>query len=294
MTTDGISVENPQKAYELTEAVATEAARVAATFKVSPALDERDHLLGHSINKMKRPPLTAAKGYIVGGHHDAAQVKEQMDRLGLGAEHKRILEFACGYGRVTRHLKVLAHESLLYASDIHPEACAFVEEKIGVVARQSTVIPQELDVGRNYDFIFVLSLFSHLPERTFGPWLSALYGILNPGGALLFTVHGQFALDRLHPSFTEKFYEKEKGFGFRPSSEQHDLDASEYGTAVACVNFVSHELAHFAVGCEIESFRSGVWFGLQDEWIIMKPRPAGPGNPARRVRARAEAVIDSG
>jgi SAM-dependent methyltransferase len=205
--------------------------------------------------------LEAVKSYFSGGHSDALAVVSLMDQLKVKGRGKRILEFASGYGRVTRHLKALAPHNTIFASDIHHEACTFIQEKIGVVARPASTSPGDLRMVGDQDLIFVLSLFSHLPEKTFGPWLSALYG---------FTTHGEFAIRRAPDSFGKDF-NVEKGFGFRPESDQDDLNAADYGSAVVSVPFVSQAIKQFTPDAAIISMTSGIWFGLQDQWILQRP-----------------------
>ena len=42
-------------------------------------------------------------------------------------------------------------------------------------------------------------------------------------------------------------------------------------TAVVTIVFVANLVKQFAADAQIVSFRAGVWFSLQDEWIIRKP-----------------------
>ena len=258
-----------EKAFDLTDEMRHEAAKAAALFNVASTLDERDQLIGWSINQIKRPPPVAANSYIVGGHHDAVKAKERLDSLNKARTGRRVLEFAAGFGRVTRHFKVLAPNDHFVASDIHPEACQFITDSLGVESLQSTTNPSALSIDEKFDFIFVLSFFSHLPKKTFGPWLKALYALLNPGGTLLFTTHGEYALRKPGTAFAS-YYKKSAGFGYRGFSEQRDLNSDDYGTAVVSMKFVLKELDRALSAYEVVSYRSAIWFGLQDEWLVKK------------------------
>ncbi len=142
--------------------------------------------------------------------------------------------------------------------------------EFGVKSQVSANRPEDLSITGRYDFIFVLSLFSHLPDATFGPWLSALYNLLEPGGSLLFTTHGEAALN-LHREHFGLNFDQEMGFGYRPESDQQDLAASEYGTAVVTIPYVYKQINRHTEGAAIKSFKAMRWFGLQDEWIIQRP-----------------------
>ncbi|MFO1134709.1 MAG: class I SAM-dependent methyltransferase [Rhodoblastus sp.] len=262
-----------QHAIEITDQMAETAEIAARRYNVSSALHQDDQLLGYLVNQAQMQPMAAVDAYFQGGHSDAAQVAEIARRSGTWGDGKRVLEFASGYGRVTRHIKNLLPENHVVASDIHEEACRFIRERIGVGAEVSTTLPETLQLSTTFDLIFVLSLFSHLPHRTFGRWLVRLYDALAPGGILLITTHGDFAM-RKFPEFFRQNFDSELGFGYRPESDQQDLDCGDYGTAVVSVEYVARQLTTHVPEASILSFHSGTWFGLQDQWLIQKPAGA--------------------
>ncbi|MBK6510564.1 MAG: class I SAM-dependent methyltransferase [Haliea sp.] len=101
-----------------------------------------------------------------------------------------MLEFASGYGRFTRHLARFPGADKVTVSDVMPGAVEFAVEKFGVSGFSSSAEPADVYFPRQYECIFVLSLFSHLPRATWGPWLQRLYSAVEPGGSLVFTTHG--------------------------------------------------------------------------------------------------------
>jgi 2-polyprenyl-3-methyl-5-hydroxy-6-metoxy-1,4-benzoquinol methylase len=122
------------------------------------------------------------------------------------------LDFASGYGRFTRFLVQHLPADRIWVSDIQADAVAFQEEQFGVHGFMSATNPADLGRAEKFDCIFVASLFSHLPERTFGPWLRKLFGMLKPDGLLMFSVHDESLLD---PSYQMP----EGGLFFREASE---------------------------------------------------------------------------
>lgn len=206
--------------------------------------------------------------YLDGGDKDARQAASAAKRA-LGRDSIRVLEFASGYGRVTRHLRAAMPLAEIAASDIHPQACEFIEENFGIHTYVSSTDPSDLAVGGGYDFVFVLSLFSHLPDRTFSAWLSALYETLAPSGVLLFTTHG----DRSRRRFSGIDLSAEEngdGWVYRRRSDQPDLDIEDYGTMIVTPQYVVRAIEP-AGGAELLSFNAGRWFGHQDEWMIRRP-----------------------
>ena len=181
-----------------------------------------DHLMQFMITQS---PRSIEKGYRVGiaeyferGRLDTEQLLHLMDSLG----HSRsspVLEFASGYGRMTRHIDL----PNFIAADIHENAVAFLRGKMGVNVVQSAMDPNDFDPGRTFDFIFVLSLFSHLSDDMFGPWLGRLFSLLNPGGHLMFTTYGAGAADI--PLLASSIPEDGSAAFHEQHSDQPDLDS---------------------------------------------------------------------
>jgi SAM-dependent methyltransferase len=138
------------------------------------------------------------------------------------------------------------------------------------------LVPEELEVGRDYDFIYVMSLFSHLPARTFTRWILALLACLKPGGYLLFTTHGPSAIER-SPDFFGSIYNPEKGIGFRPEPDQPDIDNAEYRSCVISVDYLLRILREKAPGSLLKTYEGGSWLGIQDGWLVRASLQATDG-----------------
>lgn len=217
----------------------------------------------------KRTGREAIPSYFSGGHANAAQARRGLERAFGKATNLKVLEFAAGYGRVSRHARTFFGDQRYTASDIHAEAVKFLRQECGLDAAVSAHEPEHLEVGRGYDYIFVLSLFSHLPDRSFGRWLSALYSILADRGVILFTTHGDFAR-RKFPTPFEDMLDRGKGWGYGPNSDQPDLASAEYGTMIVTPRYVMNAIDTNCPHAELIRFDAGVWFGLQDEWLVRK------------------------
>lgn len=151
------------------------------------------------------------------------------------------LDFACGYGRMTRYLvqEMLPHK--VWVSDIYAEAVEYQKLQFGVNGIVSVTNPNDYPVERKYDCIFVFSLFSHLPEKTFVPWLEKLYSMLSPNGILMFTVHDVTLMpqEQVMP---------ENGICFVPLSESRSLSTDEYGSTWVTESFVAEAIAKASAG----------------------------------------------
>ncbi len=102
----------------------------------------------------------------------------------------KLLEFASGYGCVTRHLLNLQTNLHITTCDIHEEAISFIERTLNISSILSHPEPEQVKLSSTYDIVFCLSFFSHMPDTTWFCWLQTLYNAVSPGGLFIFTTHG--------------------------------------------------------------------------------------------------------
>jgi len=234
---------------------------------MSDAIHPDDFLHKFTVRKF---PKDGAERYFKGGKQDAAAVRQLIERFFPKDAAIRVLDFASGYGRVVRHLPSLMPNATVAASDIHPQACHFMRENFDFEVYQSTSEPEALDLGEAYDFIYVHSLFSHLPHHSFQRWLAALHKHLKPGGYMMVTANGDFARAKLPNEFLP-FFDAEKGYGYRPLVvDQPDIPTSDYGSMSISDEYFKAAVAKTDALAQIVSFRSGALLGHQDEWVIQR------------------------
>jgi SAM-dependent methyltransferase len=255
------------QAFETSDFLRALAKVWADRYSVSAELHEYDHIFGHLVARLstgeEMKVFEALKHYFENGAANAQQVRKLIAALGL-AKDARVLEFASGYGRVTRHLKDLN----FVACDIHPEAVTFCTDVLGVSAIPSASIPENWEPVEKYDFTFAISLWSHLPDGLFQRWLSSVCLALKPGGYLMFSTHGAHAATVV-PELAEVIKDGQQ-YGYLDGSDQKDLDPSIYGSTVVLPTYVIKAI-YDATKARIVSFKPAEWWGLQDEWIIRVP-----------------------
>jgi SAM-dependent methyltransferase len=194
---------------------------------------------------------------------------EQIANWAFPGERDRIsvLEFACGYGRIVRHLVRSFPAANVSASDIDAGAVAFVTEQLGVTGKLSAAEPEQLDWDERYDLVVVPSLFSHLPDRTFARWLGFLHGLLTERGVLAFSVHGE----ELEPGgdFSE-------GIVYRPINEAPGrLDPEEYGSATVTEGYVADRIEG-ATGARRYARVERAFWDFQDVYLLTGPAQREP------------------
>jgi SAM-dependent methyltransferase len=225
-----------------------------------------DDILHFLLNHPIFPDLeSGVESYFLDGRRSALKLAGLMNELGVGAHRPpSLLEFASGYGRVTRHLRsVLPHASIA-ACDIHDQAVTFIEQELGVPAFRSHSVPEEWRVPRRYDVVFALSFYSHMPRDTWSRWIRAHVQALEPNGVLIFTTHGRVSLPHLgSPEVPDD------GFWYTPHSEQRDLSTSDYGVTMVTREFVERAIAD-AVGGSVAVYREAYWWTHQDLYVVRR------------------------
>ena len=175
-----------------------------------------------------------------------------------------VLEFASGHGRFTRHLVKALGAERVTVSDIVVDAVDFSQQTFGVKGFASASVPEQVRWPQQYELVFVLSLFSHLPRSTWTRWLQVLRDAVAPGGLLVFSTHGMKAAD------FDSVKLDDEGFFFAPSSESNAIDANEYGTAFTSERFVLDRIAE-TWGGDALRHRSLVHFwNHQDAYVLQR------------------------
>jgi SAM-dependent methyltransferase len=258
--------------------------------------------------------------FILGHHHgqrglalvdyfrsgwSAAQVALQVLawRFGPGLGAIRLLDFAAGFGRVTRFYLRQLPASRVWVSDIFPEAVEFQRRRLGVHGFASNAEPGELRCGDRFDAVVVSSLFSHLPQLSFQAWLARLGALVAPGGVLLVSVHDQVVLP---PNG-----ELSEGFCFQEGSEIPEL-GGDYGATWVDEEFMARAVAAATGGAGAYLRLPRALWSYQDLYVIapdgalpvatlpFRPEPLGYlddcelSADGRRLKVRGWAADHSG
>lgn len=141
----------------------------------------------------------AANGASTGDHYFAAgasalrccQVAATTRAAVTDAPVTDILDFGCGAGRVTRHLRAAWPDATIHVTDLRRKDVEWVVANLGAVAA-----PQPLPAA-GFDLIWLGSVFTHLnPDEARG-LLATLLPALRPNGVLVFSTQGRGRLRRL-------------------------------------------------------------------------------------------------
>lgn len=200
-----------------------------------------------------------------------------LQRNGLRMEDfDAILDFGCGCGRIMRRWKLLKGPRL-YGVDSCPDAIDWCQKEHGALAEfQTNQLTPPLDrEDEVFDFIYAISVFTHLTEDLQESWMKELARVLRPAGFLLFTVHGESRLHQLEPQERERFLSGQL------IVKQGEAAGSNLCGAYHPERYVRRNLAR---GFEVVDFvPSGSRDTDQDFFLLRKP--AEPGRPRMMGRA---------
>jgi SAM-dependent methyltransferase len=208
--------------------------------------------------------------YITSGAHMVKILKDIVEQTGRNfSSINAFLDFASGYGRLTRYMIELIKPGQIWISDIKQGAVDFQIQQFGVNGVLSSEDPRQFKLNGQFDLIFVGSLFSHLPDETFGKWLQRIYEMLSANGLLIFTVHDE--------SLNKNVQATKQDIVYIPVSEELNLLSKDgrlpgvqYGTAFVSEGYVGKQIKNLRHPSSLyKRFIKGMW-GLQDVYILSK------------------------
>jgi SAM-dependent methyltransferase len=150
--------------------------------------------------------------YRVVGHHDVAAFYKQSAARGTyirtflgrhGVEvggFSSILDFGCGCGRVTRQWGDLKHTKV-HGADHDRSLIEWCQSNLTFAEfAVNDLAPPLPYAGEAFDFVYAISVFTHLSADLQQPWMDEMARIIRPGGYLLITTHGPDFYARLTPA----------------------------------------------------------------------------------------------
>ena len=161
-----------------------------------------------------------------------------------------VLDFGCGWGRLTRFLARDVEPSNLYGCD-PVEGILDICRTNGVPATlaRSGAVPDRLPFDGPFDLAFAFSVFTHLSEAAHERCLHALHGAIRPGGILVVTVrppeYVRFCA-ALHPFAGADLTRPQYLFAQHPPDPAHPQYSGgemSYGEAVISLAYVRERWA---------------------------------------------------
>ena len=136
-----------------------------------------NHYLGVGISAMQNIAFALEAGFI--GHISS------------------ILDMPCGYGRVTRVLRVSFSAAEISVCDIDADAVAFCAAHFNARPLASSADFARLNFDRTFDLIWVGSLITHLPEPATANFIAFVLRHLSSQGVAVMSSHGAYVAGRI-------------------------------------------------------------------------------------------------
>jgi 2-polyprenyl-3-methyl-5-hydroxy-6-metoxy-1,4-benzoquinol methylase len=141
--------------------------------------------------------------YYKSGIEGARCIQKTLGKNNLDiSQFKAILDFGCGCGRVIRQWKDLT-DSRLFGTDYNAKLIEWCSKSLRFAEFSTNKLDEKLNYEDNkFDFIYAISVFSHMDMQLQDFWIRELGRVLRPNGYIYLTVLGSSRIPGL--GLTEK------------------------------------------------------------------------------------------
>jgi SAM-dependent methyltransferase len=157
----------------------------------------------------------SAEEFLERGTVAAETIAHVLDAAGYRlAEFADVFDFGCGCGRV---IQLLPRAGNLFGSDIDRDAIAWCRAHLPFATFSvNDPLPPLTYRDGSFDFVYAVSVFSHINEPAQLLWLKELQRVTRPGALVLVTVRGDAYLHEMSDDVRSTV--ERAGFAFAESS----------------------------------------------------------------------------
>ena len=182
----------------------------------------------HALRSIVAAPSESV--FLWSGLKDAQMLAGYLDRHVPDRDGRTVdvLDFGCGCGRTTRFLQNLPL-TRVHGTDINQALVAWCQQHLpGVKTSINGNVPSLAFGDHAFDFIYSLSIFTHLPESVMQAWLVELARLTADHGIVLLTTHGYPAIDTISNSPQHQQMFQLSGDGAEKLRSDFDRDGFVY------------------------------------------------------------------
>jgi SAM-dependent methyltransferase len=190
--------------------------------------------MNERLREIEQPPADLV--YLTQGIHDVAAYKDSiipgiynmttyLRMSGIETNKLRaILDIGCGTGRMLIGWHLENPDRTLYGCDINATLIDWSKNNLpkGISFCQNQVLPPLPYDDGTFDFVYLLSVFTHLSLETQKRWIEELGRILKKNGVVLITFHGDSYVYFTRPNEIKRF--KDHGY-MEPRNEKEGPNA---------------------------------------------------------------------
>jgi len=212
-----------------------------------------------------REPAAIAIRYATLGDFAARDIRAILAKNGLAIDKfEDILDFGCGSGRVIRYWRDV--RGRVVGTDYNADLVDWCAKHLPFSFHVNDLDPPLRYPDGTFDFVYALSVFTHLDEARQVAWRDELLRVLRPGGFLLFTTLGSRFRGGLDENRRRDFDADEIVYMGEHSA---DVGKNDFGTFQS----EAYVRGRLAAGTTIVDCVpwGAVGLGGQDLWLVQKP-----------------------
>jgi SAM-dependent methyltransferase len=177
-------------------------------------------------------------GFLKVGKRCSEDIEAALEKVGKGFDSfQNVLDFGCGCGRTLIWFADQAHSSRLHGTDVDAEAISWCRDNLDFAEfGVNDPLPPLNYPSETFDFIYAISVFTHLDEDYQFRWLDELKRVTRPGGIVLLTVHGPHSWKNLPREDVTDI--EERGFKFIASNTMKGIFPEWYQNAYHTKEYV--------------------------------------------------------
>jgi SAM-dependent methyltransferase len=213
--------------------------------------------------------------YLECGRATIDDVRRLAHQAGTDVAHASWVEIGAGYGRLVRLLAETVPPDRINAIELDPNAAQFCGDELRIRTLRSTPT-FDVDTDEQFDIVFAISVMTHVDRAASLRFLRLGARLLQPGGAFVFTSHGEHALAMIGDQELSCFGgERDQlarelqrtGLVYRP----YRFTRGEYGMTWHRPDVVRELLAEADPTLEVVAHEPGGLLGYQDLWAVRRP-----------------------